>query len=96
MFTVPDAPSSRAPLHEWHDYLRLLETQYASARGSSDAIAEAKGVIETFNEKTNDDLPKKKGAKFRPPYPEKRVYKKIYRESLEIATPRPVKSIHQA
>lgn len=48
MFTVPEAPSYRATLQEWRDYLRLLETNYASAKGVIGAIAEAKGVIQAF------------------------------------------------
>lgn len=56
MFTVPDAPSYRAPLQEWRDYLLLLETSYASAKGVTGAIAEAQGVIEAFLEEAQGQL----------------------------------------
>jgi len=56
MFTVPDAPSYRATLQEWKDYLCLLESKYPSARGVRGAIAEAQGVIEAFMEEKNDQL----------------------------------------
>ena len=50
MFTVPEAPSYRATLQEWRDYLRMIETKYANAKGVSGAIAEARGVIQAFSE----------------------------------------------
>lgn len=56
MFTVPDAPSYRATLQEWRDYLFLLETDYAKAKGVGGAIAEAKGAIEAFLEESSGQL----------------------------------------